>query len=47
MTDKTEDRDIKDIIQSVQLLILNKKVKGQLARDLDKLCAAAFTREEK
>jgi hypothetical protein len=43
MTKETKDRPIRDIIDSLQLLIMSGKLKGQLARDIDKLCAAAAT----
>lgn len=35
------DRPISDIIMSITRLIVDGKIKGQLARDLEKLCVAA------
>lgn len=43
---KTIDRPIKDIIQSIMRTVNDKKVTGQLARDLEKLCAYAARIEE-
>lgn len=38
---ETIDRDPQEITKSVMQLVLNNKVKGQLARDLEKLCVIA------
>ena len=35
------DRPLKEIVGSMSLLIMEKKVKGQFARDLEKLCITA------
>lgn len=35
------DRPVADIIRSVQRLIVEGKIKGQFAKDLDKLCIYA------
>lgn len=39
------DRPTKDIIRSVMLLITSNKIKGQFARDLEKLCTLAMIAE--
>lgn len=38
---ETIDRDLPSIVDSIMLLIRSGKIKGQLARDLEKLCAEA------
>ncbi len=39
---QTADRPINEIVQSIMLLVKDGRVKGQLARDLEKLCFAAM-----
>ena len=39
---ETKDRPIKDIIISIRLAIKEQKIKGQFARDLEKLCVFAY-----
>jgi len=39
---ETKDRPIKDIITSIQLAISENKIKGQLARDLERVCVFAM-----
>ena len=40
---ETIDRPIKDIIDSIMEAVVKGKIKGQLARDLEKLCGVAMT----
>ena len=40
---QTDDRPLKEIVRSVMAAITDGRIKGQLGRDLEKLCAAAAT----
>lgn len=41
MVQGTVDRPVDEIVRSMMALITNGRVKGQFARDLEKLCAIA------